>query len=144
MDCIFCGIIEKKSEAEILFEDEDLISILDIRPLNYGHSLVIPKAHYENFISVPDEAHKKLITGVKRISQALVESLQPDGFNIIVNSGTAAGQTVFHFHYHIIPRFADDGFRPKLNLKNYREGVMREFADKIRESVINLKGPNGK
>ena len=131
MDCIFCDIINGKSEAEILYEDENIISFLDIRPVNYGHTLVVPKKHCDNFLSLTSVELNYLINGLQIISRAVEKSVKADGFNIIVNNGKAAGQTVFHFHFHIIPRFANDfSFRP--NFKKYSNGSMKEFADKIR------------
>ena len=105
MECIFCDIINRKAEAEILFENEDIISFLDIRPVNYGHTLVIPKAHFENFLSLPEDMLLELTKTTQTLADAILKSLKPEGFNIVVNTGVAAGQSVFHFHYHIIPRF---------------------------------------
>ncbi len=135
MECIFCNIINKKANAEILFENERVVSFLDIRPVNYGHTLVITRNHFENFLSVPDNDLAELIRTTKILSGAIVKSLSPEGFNIVANTGTAAGQSVFHFHFHIIPRFKKDDFTFRPNLKSYDNGSMREFADKIRSAV---------
>ena len=135
MDCIFCDIIGKKESAEILYENDRVISFLDIRPVNYGHTLVIPKTHYENFLSVPPEEMEALILATQKLSNAIVKSLIPDGFNIVVNNGIAAGQSIFHFHFHIIPRFKSDDFKFRPNLKSYDDGTMKEFAEKIRLAV---------
>jgi histidine triad (HIT) family protein len=135
MDCIFCDIIEKKESAEILFENERVIAFLDIRPVNYGHTLVIPKKHYENFLSVPPEVLGDLIQTTQMLSKVIVKSLSPDGFNIVVNSGVAAGQSIFHFHFHIIPRFNSDDFKFRPNLKSYGDGTMKKFAEKIRSAI---------
>ncbi len=135
MNCIFCDIISRHESAEILFENEKIISFLDIRPVNYGHALVIPKVHYENFLAVPRDDLCKLTEAAQLISNAIVKSLKPDGFNIVVNNGTAAGQSVFHFHFHIIPRFHKDDFKFRPLIKKYGDGIMHEYADKIRLSV---------
>ena len=135
MDCIFCDIINKKASAEILYEDENIISFLDIRPVNYGHTLIIPKKHYENFLAIPKGELDGLIKVTQKLSEAITKSIEPDGFNIVANNGIAAGQTVFHFHFHIIPRFKNDDFKFKLNLKSYENGAMKIFAEKIRQSV---------
>jgi len=136
MNCIFCDIINKKAHAEILFENERVISFLDIRPVNYGHTLVIPKTHYENFLALPEDELCELIKVTKDLSEAIASSLSPEGFNIVTNNGMAAGQSVFHFHFHIIPRFKDDDFRFRPNLKKYNDGSMSEYADKIRAAVV--------
>ncbi len=135
MNCIFCDIINKQAHAEILYEDEDVISFLDIRPVNFGHTLVIPKVHYENFLAVNGATLKKLISITQLMSDAIVKSLQPDGFNVITNNGAAAGQSIYHFHFHIIPRYFKDDFNFKLNLKNYIDSSMREYAEKIRTAL---------
>ncbi len=135
MDCVFCDIINKKANAEILFENEKVISFLDIRPVNYGHTLVITKNHFDNFLTVPDDELSELIKTTKILSGAIVRSLNPEGFNIVANTGKAAGQSVFHFHFHIIPRFRSDDFKFRPNLKSYDNGSMREFANKIRSAV---------
>jgi histidine triad (HIT) family protein len=136
MNCIFCDIINKKANAEILFENESVLAFLDIRPVNYGHTLVIPKIHYENFLALPEEELCELIKVTKNLSGTITNSLNLEGFNIVANNGMAAGQSVFHFHFHIIPRFKDDDFRFRPNLKQYNSGSMREYADKIRAAVV--------
>lgn len=137
MNCIFCDIINKKAKAEILYENDRAAAFLDIRPVNYGHTLVIPKVHFENFLNVSEEDLFELIRVTRMISGAITKSLSPDGFNIVTNNGTAAGQSVFHFHFHIIPRFKDDAFNFRPNLKSYNNGSMREFADKIRTEIFS-------
>jgi histidine triad (HIT) family protein len=135
MNCIFCKIINKQAEAEVIFEDEKVISFLDINPFNFGHTLVIPKNHYEDFLSVPSDLLGDLIRATKEISLAVKSSLNADGINIIANNGKAAGQTVFHFHFHIIPRFKDDKFVFHRNLKRYEADEKRIYGEKIRLEV---------
>jgi histidine triad (HIT) family protein len=134
MDCIFCDIVNGRGEAEMLYESENVLSFLDIRPLNYGHALVIPKKHYENFTSLPREELKDLISVTQFLSAKIKSSLNAEGFNIIVNSGRAAGQTIFHFHFHIIPRFNND-FKFKPIFKSYKNGNMKDFAERIRSAI---------
>jgi histidine triad (HIT) family protein len=138
MECIFCNIIGKKSEAEILFEDDYIIAFLDIAPVNYGHTLVIPKKHYDNFLTVPAEELDHLMKAIQFISGAVKRSMNADGFNVISNNGDSAGQSVYHFHLHIIPRFKSD-FNLKPNLKSYSAGVMNECADQIRTFVSKYR-----
>ena len=134
MDCIFCDIANKKEDAEILFENDHIMSFLDIRPVNFGHALVIPKIHYENFLSVPSGELDELIEITQFLSRYITVGMKADGFNIIVNNGLAAGQTIYHFHFHIIPRFEKD-FNFKPNFKIYSHGKMKEFADIIRDTL---------
>jgi histidine triad (HIT) family protein len=136
MNCVFCDIVNGKEKAEILFEDENTLSFLDIRPFNYGHSLIVPKKHYDNFLEIPTDELKSVINTTQIISAAVTKSLKPEGFNILANNGSAAGQTIFHFHFHIIPRFRDDDFKFRVNLKQYTDGMMKNFADQIRDKII--------
>jgi histidine triad (HIT) family protein len=138
MECIFCNIAQKKAEAEILFQDEELIAFLDIAPVNFGHTLVISKKHYDNFLTIPAEELNHIIKATQFIAGAVKRSVNADGFNIISNNGDSAGQSVYHFHFHIIPRFKND-FNLKPNLKSYSEGSMKEYAEKIRTLVSKYR-----
>jgi histidine triad (HIT) family protein len=135
MECIFCNIVEHKAEAEVIYENNNVLSFLDINPVNFGHTLVITKKHYGDFISVPKNELSHMIKAVQTISGVIKTKLKCDGFNIVINNGIAAGQTVKHFHFHIIPRFHNDDFRFKLNLKKYSDNLMKEYADKIRAEL---------
>jgi histidine triad (HIT) family protein len=97
MDCIFCDIISRKGQAEILYENELVMAILDIRPVNYGHTLVIPKKHFNNFLELPEDYLSELTRVTQLMSGTIQDSLEADGFNVIINNGAAAGQTVFIF-----------------------------------------------
>ncbi len=135
MDCEFCKIIRRESHAEFLYENDHTIAILDINPIHYGHSLVIPKKHYDTFLDVPQEELADLIAVTKIISNALVKSLKLDGFNFFSNNGRTAGQSVFHFHFHITPRYSDDNIKFVLKLKKYENNQMAEYAKKIRQHI---------
>ncbi len=138
MDCIFCNIIDQNAEAEIIFEDENILAFLDIQPVNFGHTLVIPKKHYDNFLTVPKDELDKLIYATQFISGIVKRSLNADGFNVISNNGISAGQSVYHFHFHIIPRFNQD-FSLRPVIKNYNTGAMKEYGEKIRSFISKYK-----
>jgi diadenosine tetraphosphate (Ap4A) HIT family hydrolase len=140
MSCIFCDIVNGVEKAEIVYEDDSTVAFLDIRPLNFGHTLVIPKNHYENFYQVSDEDLHAVIKATQYITNCIMSSLNPDGINIISNNGSSAGQTIYHFHFHIIPRLKNDHFTFRPNFKDYSEGSMKEFADRIRSAVNSSKG----
>ncbi|AEF95869.1 HIT family protein [Methanotorris igneus] len=106
--CIFCKIVNKEIPAKIVYEDEDTMAFLDINPRNKGHTLVIPKKHYETLDEMPDEELAKLMKAVKKVVEIL-KPLNFDGYNIINNNKPAAGQEVPHVHFHIIPRYQNDG-----------------------------------
>jgi len=138
MECIFCEIKNRNAEAEILFEDEHIIAFLDIQPVNYGHTLVITKNHYDNFLTVPKDELNRLMLATQFIAGAVKRSMNADGFNIISNNGNSAGQSVYHFHFHIIPRFNHD-FNLKPAVKSYSTGSMKEYADQVRTFISKYK-----
>jgi histidine triad (HIT) family protein len=103
--CAFCKIARKQAPASFVYEDENVLAFLDIRPLNEGHTLVVPKEHYATIFEVPEELVAHLYRIVKRVALAVGESTKADGISIIQQNGKAAGQEVFHLHVHVIPRY---------------------------------------
>lgn len=103
--CIFCKIVRKQAPASLVYEDENVLAFLDIRPLSKGHTLVIPKQHYVTIFEVPEELVAQLHRIVKRVALAVKEATKADGISIIQQNGKAAGQEIFHLHVHVIPRF---------------------------------------
>jgi len=138
MDCIFCEIASKNSESEIIFENDKCVAFLDINPINFGHTLVVPKVHYDNFLTIPHEELNEITKVTQFLAGAIKRSLNSDGFNIISNNGTSAGQSVFHFHYHIIPRYEND-FHMKPHTKEYNDNEVVEYANKTRSFVLKYE-----
>lgn len=139
MDCIFCDIASKNSEAEIIYENEKFIAFLDINPVNYGHTLVIPKTHYDNFLTIPAKELYELTHLTQYLAGVVKRAVKADGFNIISNNGSSAGQSVFHFHFHIIPRYENDAhMRPRTI--EYNNNEIHVFGEKIRQSVTKYEG----
>lgn len=138
MECIFCNIRDRKAEAEIVYEDENILAFLDIQPVNYGHTLVITKKHYDNFLTVPKDELDRLIHAVQFIAGAVKRSMNADGFNVVSNNGDPAGQSVYHFHFHIIPRFNND-FTIKPKVKTYGSDSIRDYGDQIRSFISKYK-----
>ena len=108
-DCIFCKIAAGEIPSKTIYEDERFRVILDISPASKGHALIIPKEHYANIYELPEEMAASAMVLAKKLAAHMTEILQCDGFNIIQNNGEPAGQTVFHFHMHLIPRYKNDG-----------------------------------
>jgi histidine triad (HIT) family protein len=135
MGCIFCQIIAREIPAEILFENNCAIAILDVNPIHYGHTLVIPKNHHRDFLDVPENELAAIMHAVHVVSSALVKSFGLEGFNFFSNNGAVAGQSVFHFHIHVTPRYANDNIRFVLKLKRYEGDDMKGVAEKIRGSI---------
>lgn len=108
MDCIFCKIAKGEIPSATLYEDEDFRVMLDIGPASLGHALILPKQHYANIYELPDELAAKVFVLAKKTARALQKGLHLEGLNVLQNNGTLAGQTVFHFHMHLIPRYQGD------------------------------------
>ena len=108
-NCIFCKIAAGEIPSKTLCEDEQFRVILDLGPAAKGHALILPKEHYENIYEIPDETVADAMKLAKKMAGIMTEKLNCDGFNIVQNNGVVAGQTVFHFHMHLIPRYKDDG-----------------------------------
>lgn len=107
-DCIFCKLANGVLDTNTLYEDEDFRVIFDLSPATEGHVLIIPKEHYANIFELPEELASKVYVLAKKIAAALKEVTGCNGVNILQNNGEAAGQTVFHFHMHVIPRYHEE------------------------------------
>lgn len=108
-DCIFCKIANGEIPSKTIYEDEDFRVILDLGPATKGHALILPKNHAANLYELPDDLASKTLVLAKKMISEMTEKLKCDGFNLVQNNGEIAGQTVMHFHMHLIPRYADDG-----------------------------------
>lgn len=119
---VFCKIIDGEIPAHVVYEDNDVIAILDISQVTKGHTLVIPKKHYDTFLATPNETMHKVMDVAQKIGQVMIDRLHAKGVNILTNCYEAAGQTVPHFHVHVIPRYEHgDGFI--LEMKNNAEDI---------------------
>ena len=131
-DCIFCKIVKGKIPCQKIYENDKVFAFLDIMPIHKGHTLVIPKEHHETLLDMPDDTLAELAKVAKKVSKAVKKATGADGFNIGQNNGAAAGQAVFHFHLHVIPRFNGDG------LKNWpHKKVPEEDMKQIHEDIKN-------
>ena len=108
--CIFCELIHGGGEVSICYEDSQALAFMDVQPVNAGHVLVVPRKHYESLVDMPADLTRHLFDVSMRLAPIVRRLAGADGLNVIVNSGAAAGQDVFHYHVHVIPRRADDGF----------------------------------
>lgn len=108
-DCIFCKLANGIIPTNSIYEDEDFNVILDAAPATKGHALILPKEHADNLYELPEETAAKVLVLAKKMATHMTEKLGCDGFNVVQNNGTVAGQTVFHFHMHLIPRYKEDG-----------------------------------
>ena len=106
--CIFCKIIQTQIPAESIYEDNNAVAILDVHPRSPGHTMILPKAHAENILDLPEDKINGVFQAVKKVTELLKQTLEPDGFTIGINHGKVSGQTVEHLHIHIMPRWNDD------------------------------------
>lgn len=107
-NCLFCKIVSRIIPSRMIYEDQACIAFLDINPVNHGHILVVPRHHHKDMMTLPPEIAAAVASIVPAIATAVVRATGAEGFNLIVNNGAVAGQTIFHGHWHIIPRFHDD------------------------------------
>lgn len=107
-NCIFCKIAAGEIPSATIYEDEDFRVILDIEPASKGHALLLPKEHYANIYELSDELASKALVVVKKVVTSMTRVLGCEGYNVVQNNGEVAGQTVFHFHIHMIPRYKED------------------------------------
>jgi histidine triad (HIT) family protein len=134
-DCVFCKIINGEIPSIKVYEDDDVLAILDINPATRGHTLVISKEHYENFLTTPAPIMHKMMSVAQRLGQIMMKDLLARGVNILTNAYPAAGQTVLHFHIHVIPRYDNtDGLQisminnnPDLNLPAIAKSLSEGF-----------------
>lgn len=110
-DCLFCKIIKGEISSYKVYEDENVFAILDIENDIYGHTLVLPKKHYENLLDVPDRTLGKIMASIKKIGNHYVNDCGFDGYNVINNTGKSAEQSIMHLHFHILPRKENDGIK---------------------------------
>lgn len=131
-NCIFCKLANGDIPTATLYEDDDFRVILDAGPASKGHALILPKEHYKNLYELDDEIAAKALVLAKKMVTKLTDVLGCDGYNIVQNNGEVAGQTVFHFHIHLIPRY--EGDEVGLGWK------MGELTDEVRDEILSKLG----
>ena len=130
-DCIFCKIAKGEIRSATVYEDSHFTVILDVNPATKGHCLIIPKEHFDNIYDLDGETAGKLFALATCIARAMRDALKCDGLNLVQNNGEIAGQTVNHFHLHLIPRYEADG----LNLNWPQQEISAEQLEEIRQSI---------
>ena len=131
-DCIFCKIANGEIPSATLYEDEDFRVILDLGPASKGHALILPKAHAANIYEISDDMAAKAMILAKKMAIKKTEALKCDGFNIVQNNGEPAGQTVFHFHMHLIPRYEGDQVGITWKPGTLTDEVKNEILEKLK------------
>ena len=132
-DCIFCKIAAGDIPSATIYEDSDFRVILDIEPASKGHALVLPKDHYANLYEVPEELASKALIVAKKVIEKMTDIVGCDGYNVLQNNGEVAGQTVFHFHMHLIPRYKDDDVTITWKHGELKDEWKKEVVSKMNE-----------
>ncbi len=134
-NCIFCKVIAGELPSEKIYENDETMVILDIvAPVNPGHALVITKQHYENIFDTPEAFWEKSMRTAKKIAPAICQAMNTSDININVNNGYHSGQRIFHLHIHLIPRLEGDGHE-MWHGKPYKEGEAKIIAEKIKKAL---------
>ena len=133
-NCIFCKLANGDIPTNMIYEDDMFAVILDASPATRGHALILPKEHAANIYELSEETASRIFVLAKKMAAKMTELLKCDGFNIIQNNGEVAGQTVFHFHMHLIPRYKGDGNEEKLcwNHQEFTPEEMKEICDLLK------------
>ena len=131
-DCIFCKIANGEIPSATLYEDADFRVILDLGPASKGHASILPKAHAANIYEISDDMAAKAMILAKKMATKMTEALKCDGFNIVQNNGEPAGQTVFHFHMHLIPRYEGDQVGITWKPGTLTDEVKNEILEKLK------------
>lgn len=134
-ECIFCKIVSGEVPSYTVYEDEKTLAFLDIKPINIGHALVIPKNHVAKISSARDNDLIALALALKKVTGAMEKSLDIDNLNVFVNQGRDAGQLVPHLHYHITPRHKGDGIKFDVPQRKLEKEEFEEIAEKIRSAI---------
>ena len=139
-DCIFCKIAAGEIPSRKIYEDKDLIAIMDLNPTSKGHSLIIPKEHCTNIYDIDEDIAAKVMKTAKKLATKMTVALNCDGFNLLQNNGETAGQTMFHFHMHLIPRYKDaDNNMLKFTSVSFSDEEMDAIRDQIIKDQVDLR-----
>ena len=131
-NCVFCRIVARQIPATVVHEDERTLAFMDLGQVNPGHVLVAAKAHVENVYGLDAEQAAAVAKTMLRVARAIRDAFAPQGLSVYQANGAAAGQTVFHYHVHLVPRYADDGMALTWPVKNPPREKLEEYAAKIR------------
>ena len=132
-DCLFCGIVEGSIPSQTIDSDEHTVSFMDINPATPGHALVVPRTHSEDLIAIEPDDLEAASVAAQRLAKRMEEVLKPDGINILNCCRPAAWQTVFHYHWHVIPRYEDDPLKLPWIPRGGPEDEIAAIADKLRK-----------
>ncbi|HEX3077707.1 MAG TPA: HIT family protein [Lachnospiraceae bacterium] len=134
-NCIFCKIAAGEIPSYTIYEDDDFKAFMDIAPASKGHTVLIPKEHADNLFELSEETASKVLPIAAKVAKALKAELGCDGLNLLQNNGETAGQTVFHFHMHLIPRYSEDKVKIKWVEEEYIGEPLQDLSERIRKHI---------
>ena len=134
-DCVFCRIVARQIPATVVHEDEHTLAFMDLGQVNPGHVLVAVKAHAENLYALDDAQAGAVLRAAARVARAIRDAFRPEGLSVYQANGKPAGQTVFHFHLHLVPRHEGDGMSLAWPVKNPPREKLEEYASRIRAKL---------
>jgi len=129
--CVFCKIVKGEIDSAKIYEDNEVFAFLDINPLSLGHTLIIPKSHFENIFDINENILQKIIVVTKNISQKIKNNLNADGIRLSQFNGSVAGQEVMHFHLHVIPKYENDELSKNFKSKEVNLEELKKIASKL-------------
>lgn len=135
MDCLFCSIVKGEVPSFRVYEDDAVVAFLDIKPVNRGHVLIVPKEHYATLLDAPAHVLTDIMSAVPGLAKAAMKAVNAQGFNLLVNNAKEAGQLVDHVHAHIIPRFEEDGYKHWVGKHYADDAEATSVANAIRASL---------
>jgi histidine triad (HIT) family protein len=134
-DCIFCKMVAGQIPVTKIYEDNIVLAFLDIGPLSDGHTLIIPKEHFQTLHQCPADLLGQVASRLGKVAKAITEAMKTEAYNVLCNNGRPAGQLVNHLHFHIIPRNTADSLFPGWPSYKYQDGKAEEIAEKIRKNL---------
>jgi histidine triad (HIT) family protein len=134
-DCVFCKIAAGEIPSKTVYEDEKFRAILDISPASKGHAIILPKNHADNIYELPDEDASEIFVVAKKLAKGMKEALHCEGINVLQNNGELAGQTVFHLHVHVIPRYKEDKIVFSWQHGEPSDEELKSLAEAIKQSM---------
>lgn len=138
VDCIFCSIVEGNAAASVVHRDDVAVAFLDLFPVHAGHTLVVPRDHWEDLVTSPAEVVAHLMKVAQLLGPKIVRTVDAAGFNVWTANGSAAGQEIFHLHLHVLPRFEGDSFGLRFP-KSYPHEAERSELDELAEGIRNAE-----
>lgn len=134
-NCVFCKINAGEIPSATIYEDDNFKVIMDISPAAKGHAILLPKKHFKNLYEMDDHTASKVMVVAKKVAKAIQDELQCDGLNMLQNNGEVAGQTVFHYHIHLIPRYKNDKISMTWKVGKYEDGEAAAMAEEIAKKI---------